>query len=212
MDRIYYSEDYYLDLFIDYAREHNFAYRKDNSLLSTGDNQYWYSPQNNYKSPVFLSLHVELPKSYDKFPYTDSFRYLFDDTLYDHVPTSVELNYLEEINACDCTDGNTSKLMYIQCASCGKATWNIENEEDSLHWSEHDECYYCDGCCTWVETVEDYVHDDDIVDCIDEDDYEFIDAYWDIKQNSNYIEYMGKYYHIDSEYARENLLEKDEQN
>lgn len=211
MDRVYYSKDYYFDLFIDYAQEHKFAYREHNSLLQTGKNQYWYSPQNNYASPLFLSLHVELPKSYYHLPYIDSFRYLFDDTLYDHLPTSVELNYLEEIDACDCTDGDTSRIVYITCDSCGKSTWNVEENENSLHWSDHDECYYCDDCCSWVDAIEDYVHNDDIVDCVDEDNYSFIDARWDIERDSSYIEHEGTYYHINSEYARENLLEKDEQ-
>jgi len=206
MDRVYYSRDWYYDLFIDYAQEHKFAYRANNSLLSTGSNQYWYSPQNNYKSPIFLSLHVELPKSYDRLPYIDSFRYLFDDILYDHLPTSDELNYLEEIDACDCADGETSKLLYITCYSCGKSAWNVEGEENSLYWSDHDGRYYCDDCCSWVEVLEDYIHNDDIVDCVDEDDYSFIDARWDIERDSNYIKHEGTYYHINSEYAQENLV------
>lgn len=206
MDRIYYSKDYYFDLFIDYAREHNFAYRENNSLLSTGNNQYWYSPQNNYASPLFLSLHVELPKSYGLLPYIDSFRYLFNDTLYDHLPTTDELNPLEEIDACDCTDGDTSKIFYNTCSSCGKSAWSVEEDENYLYWSDHDECYYCEDCCSWVCSVEEYVHNDDIVDCVDENDYDFIGARWDIERDAHYIEHEGKYYHINSEYARENLI------
>lgn len=211
MDRIYYSKDYYLDLFIDYAREHKFAYRETNSLLTTGDNQYWYTPQNNYESPLFLSLHVKLSKCYDYFPYIDSFRYLFDGTLYDHLPTSDELNYLDGIDTCDCTDGETGRIIYSTCASCGVSVWDVEGEENALCWSEHDECYYCENCCSWIDVIEDYVYNDDIVDCVDEDNDSFIDARWDIERDSSYIEHEGTYYHINSEYARENLLEKDEQ-
>ena len=40
MDRVYYTEDHMLDIFINYAKEHKWYYRESNSLLDTGDTQY----------------------------------------------------------------------------------------------------------------------------------------------------------------------------
>lgn len=125
---------------------------------------------------------------------------MIDNHLYDCCPN-------DEFWSCDSTDGSILYLTRLTCASCGYGEYcSDDSDPEELFWSSHDECYYCGDCCCWVDVLDDYVHNDDIVDCVDEDDCSFIDARWDIEQNSDYIEHKVTYYHINSEYARENLV------
>ena len=142
MDRVYYTKDHMLDIYINYAKEHKWYYRECNSLLDTGDIQYWYGPNNNYQSPNnwYLKVHIGY---YNYYPYIDSFRYLLDGDLYDYPIFGYE--------SCDCTDGSTSNFSSCCycCDECGAEYWGTEDElPDEIHWSDHDECYYCSGCCT----------------------------------------------------------------
>ena len=192
MDRVYYSRDWYYNLFIDYAHEHKFYHRSDNSLLSTGVDQMWVGPEDNYSTPKRLFLSIQLPKNYDCYPYMDSFRYLMSDNrLYDCCPDD------EECWSCDNTDGSISCLEKLTCASCGHEEYCLAGSDpEELFWSSHDECYYCENCAAWVAEADDYVANEDIVTIWDADGDSFEDAIWNI-QPSKYIEIDGEYYVYD---------------
>lgn len=74
MDRIYYNDDDTYNKFINYAKENEIAFKLKNTYGST---QFTYNGKTrNY------NLYVELDRSrFDSYPYMDTFRYLYNDTL-----------------------------------------------------------------------------------------------------------------------------------
>lgn len=147
MDRIYTCFDHLVDYFISYAKEHKWWIRTDNSLLSTGDNQYWFSPDDNYANVQYRRFSIIIKNEPEKFPYMDSFRYYNPDTL-------TLTNYVIEDGdyaELDRTEGDwevCSRTVWT-CEHCGRTftTYSDEDAPDDLHYSEYDDCWYCDNCC-----------------------------------------------------------------
>ena len=142
LDRVYTCFDYLYNCFIDYAKDHKWIIREDNSLLHTGEEQYWLTPDDDYNSAKHLSLKIQLDHSYEEFPYVDSFRYYNESE-----------NYLTtNIDECalDSTDGDWCRNS-ISCECCGEVYYGYSEDElpDGLHWSEWGDGYYCDNCCYW---------------------------------------------------------------
>ena len=149
LDRIYTCFDYLENCFIDYAKEHGWWIRENNSLLNTGDDQWWCTPDNNYTEPVDTKFRLQINKHYDYFPYVDSFRYFNGvDTLSTH----------SEYSCClDSTDGYYGQCEYI-CEGCGATFYGTEDDiPEGLHWSEWSNGYYCDDCCWYSDGIDDYV-------------------------------------------------------
>lgn len=190
MDRVYYTQDHMLNLFIGYAKEHKWYYREDNSLLDTGDSQYWYGPNDNYQNPNTWNLKINVGY-YTYFPYIDSFRYYLDGDLYDYPVGGCD--------SCDCPDGLTSGSSYCYCCDdCGAEYWENEDEmPDEIHWSYHDECYYCDDCCTWNNYVDDFVLRSDLQDVYVSDDSEIEIPIWELENNSNFVKINESWYSVD---------------
>lgn len=150
LDRIYTCFDYLENCFIDYAKEHGWWIRETNSLLSTGETQWWYTPDDDYKNCTDREFVLELDKGYEYFPYMDSFRYYNGDCkLSTHPVYNVAL---------DSTDGNWDSCEW-ECDQCGRTFYSYSSEEtpDELHWSDWNDCYLCDDCCWYSDGLNDYI-------------------------------------------------------
>lgn len=150
LDRVYTCFDYLYNCFIDYAKENKWIIREDNSLLHTGDEQYWLVPEDNYTTSRHLSFKIKLDKDYEFFPYVDSFRY-YNQTE----------NYLTtELSECalDSTDGDYCRCS-VQCDHCGRTFFGYDDDDlpDELHWSDWSDEYLCDDCCFWSDRLEQYI-------------------------------------------------------
>ena len=150
LDRIYTCFDYLENCFIDYAKEHKWWIRANNSLLSTGEDQEWYSPDDDYTDINTRAFEITLKKSYEYYPYVDSFRYFDGDkTIY---TTNGNGAFV-----LDSTDGEYRGDTYT-CENCGAVFHGYDGDTpDELHWSDWAEAYYCDDCCWFCEGLDDYV-------------------------------------------------------
>lgn len=156
LDRIYTCFDYLENCFIDYAKEQGWWIRENNSLLSTGDDQYWLTPDDNYTSSVRKVFKLTIPKVYDLFPYMDSFRY-YDD--YKELSTC---DIYDSCVALDSTDGTITRPEVFTCACCGNTYTGYNGElPDDIYWSERDQEYYCGDCCWYCYELEDYIPNTD---------------------------------------------------
>ena len=150
LDRIYTCYDYLENCFIDYAREQGWWFRESNSLLSTGDDQGWYSPDDNYESVTYREFKVHLDRRYEYFPYVDSFRYFDGDRI---ISTHCHCSYL----SLDSTDGDFRGESYV-CDNCGDVFYGYDDEmPDGLHYSNWSDAYYCDNCCWYSNGLDDYI-------------------------------------------------------
>jgi hypothetical protein len=153
LDRIYTCFDYLENCFIDYAKERGWWIRENNSLLSTGDEQTWLTPEDNYESVHYKVFHITLKSKYCYFPYMDSFRYYDGDKT---LSTGPEYNY-----ALDSTDGEIRGEEYT-CDNCGSTFFGYDDEvPDGLHYSNYSDAYYCDDCCWYSDGLDDYIPNSD---------------------------------------------------
>lgn len=188
MDRVYYSEDHYLNAFITYAIEHKFYYRENNSLLDNGDDMFWYGPNDDYTTPIKLNLSIDLGMSYYNYPYLDSFRYLDEDnnTLHDC--------YFPGCAYCSETDGSVTRPVVFTCPACGVEVTCYDGETPwNFNYVDYYDEYYCDDCCQYVHSIGEYVPIKDIVQCCDEDGKIYDTAIWEI-DTSEYTYNNGVYY------------------
>ena len=148
LDRIYTCFDYLENCFIDYAKSNKWWIRNDNSLLSTGDEQYWLTPDDDYGYANDREFTIKIPCKYDKVPYMDSFRYYNGNELSTHPNGGFSL---------DSTDGEYRGESYI-CEHCGAEFYGYDGDTpEGLHWSEWGDAYYCDNCCWYSDGLDDYI-------------------------------------------------------
>ena len=188
LDRIYTCFDYLENCFIEYAKEHQWWIRANNSLLNNGDDQYWLSPEDDYATEVSPDFEIHIDHSYDYFPYVDSFRYFNGkDTLSTHDKFNIRLSN---------TDGSYDGECRWVCDHCGAEFWSDYDDEtpDGLHYSEWNDEYYCDDCCWWCEYLDDYISNDDAsVTAHEDEDTEFeVPESWAEEHNYQFID--GEYY------------------
>ena len=149
LDRIYTCFDYLENCFIDYAKEHKWWIRENNSLLSTGDDQGWLTPDDNYENVTYREFTITLKKTPEQFPYVDSFRYFDGDRI---ISTNSSYHC-----ALDSTEGEWRGEVYT-CANCGATYYGYDDETpEELHWSEYDDAYYCNDCCWYSDGLDDYI-------------------------------------------------------
>ena len=150
LDRIYVCYDYLEQCFTDYAKQNKWIIRENNSLLHTGEEQMWLTPDDDYSDAKSIDFSIKLNKRYSYYPYVDSFRYLSED----HLLLTTQLSPV----ALDSTDGGYSGESLV-CDNCGRTFYNCDEDDlpDELHWSEWAECYLCDDCCYWSEYLDDYI-------------------------------------------------------
>ena len=197
MDRIYTCEDYLVNQFIDYARNQKWHYRCDNSLLSDGDYQEWYGPEDNYYSIKQYDLTIELPRVYEFVPYVDSFRY------YNRINNSINTNPERGSCCLSTTDGSYSEddLCTYTCECCGESTLYSE-DEIPCGWvfSEWEDGYLCENCSVYCDGINDYVARTTLTsDAFDENSC--LKTYPDIYlEDSEYFVLIGDtWYHKDCE-------------
>lgn len=153
LDRIYTCFDYLENCFIEYAKEHKWWIRDDNSLLHTGDDQYWYSPDDDYSQCTSREFKITLDKHYDYFPYVDSFRYYDENT--NTISTRSDFEYTASL---DSTDGEIYGRTEYVCEYCGHTELGYDDEApDCMCWSEYDDCWYCEDCCWYSDGLDSYV-------------------------------------------------------
>lgn len=192
MDRVYYTKDHILDVFINYAKEHKWYYREHNSLLDTGDSQCWFGPNDDYQNPNTWNLKIHVGY-YDYYPYIDSFRYFLNGYLYDYP--------IDGYDSCDCTDGSISGSSYCYCCDeCGVEYWGSEDEmPDEIRWSNHDDRYYCYDCCTWNEYVDDYVLKSDLRDVYVSNNSMSKIPIWELENSDYFVKIYESWYSVDCE-------------
>ena len=152
MDRVYVCEDYLEDQFIEYAKTNGWYRRIDNSLLSTGDDQEWYTPSGDVTNKC---LTIKLKDRYDYYPYVDSFRY------FDESNNTISTCDFDGSIPLDSTAGEISGTPWT-CEFCGDIYYSHYDNctPDELAWSEWNGEYLCEHCRTWCEGIDDYVRRD----------------------------------------------------
>lgn len=156
MDRVYTCMDFIEPQFINYAEEHKWHHRENNCLLNSNNSQSWLSPDDNYTSPYTDELKIYLEEKYEYMPYMDSFRY------YDEEENSISTIFKSSAYPLSNTEGyygeDDEDTSIAICEGCGEQEqyW-VEDGPNYLHWSQYDECYYCDRCSTYCTGIYDWV-------------------------------------------------------
>lgn len=103
--------------------------------------------------------------------------------------------------SCDCTDGSTSGSSFCYCCEeCGAEYWGSEDESpDEIHWSDHDDCYYCYDCCTWNEYVCDYVLISDLRDVYVSSNSKEEIPIWKLRNSDSFVKINESWYSVDCE-------------
>ena len=167
MDRIYTCDDYLVNQFIDYAQAQKWCYRQDNSLLSDGDWQGWYGPEDNYSDYHYYDLTIKLSRVYNYMPYVDSFRYYNRDE--NSINTDPDRGNCRLSN----TDGSyeDEDLCTYVCECCGEEDEAPEGElPEGWVYSDWEDAYLCEHCAKYCDGLDEFVsRDTDIVSVIDSD-------------------------------------------
>lgn len=153
MDRIYTTDEYIEEQFIEYAKSNNWYYREYNCLLNSGDIATWMSPDNNYTSSIDLYENIVCPKSYKYYPYIDSFRYFDIDT------NTISTNPAHGNARMDDTQGSYDKCRILVCANCGHSVriWDDDYDDVDFYTCHYLDEMYCSDCCEYNEIISDYV-------------------------------------------------------
>ena len=154
MDRIYTCYDYLVNQFIDYAQSQNWHYRRDNSLLSDGEYQEWYGPEDHYTNAITWDLTIQLDNQYTYMPYVDSFRY------YNRYNNTISTNPDKGTCYLSNTDGSYADedLCTYTCECCGDTARALEDEiPDDWVYSEWEDGYLCEHCSTYCDGLDDYI-------------------------------------------------------
>jgi hypothetical protein len=202
MDRVYVCEDYLEDQFIEYAKTNGWYRRIDNSLLSTGENQEWYTPSGDV---TYECLTIKLKDRYDYYPYVDSFRY------FNEADNTISTCDFDGSIPLDSTDGEIQGTPWT-CDRCGEVYYSRDDETpDDLAWSEWNSEYLCPDCRVWCDGIDDYVNRDvSVVDvlvdrCFETYPLEYVkdnavepDDIEAIGDMDNFIKINGDWYRLDS--------------
>ena len=149
MDRCYYIEDCLLNVFINYAKEHEWLIRDTNGLLSDGESQYFLGPKDNYQNAFEGDFKLVLKRNYKQMPYIDTFRYysISQGCLYTSNKDCTE--------RCSFTDGRFEESSF-ECPFCGAEY----DDGDDVVYSDYDNCDCCTSCATWCDCIESWVVSD----------------------------------------------------
>ena len=154
MDRIYTCYDYLENQFIDYAQNQKWHYRRSNSLLSDGEYQEWYGPEDNYTDYREYDLTIKLDRHYEYMPYVDSFRY------YDEHNNTISTNPYKGNYRLSNTDGSyiEEDLCTYTCECCGD-TASASDDELPVGWvySDWEDGYLCEDCAIYCDGLEEYI-------------------------------------------------------
>ena len=129
MDRVYIINSADIELFIDFAKENGFYYKK-NQTFHTGD-PIMFNGEELERDDSWVTVTLE-NSSFDDYPYMDSLKYLLRED--GKLTTNYNSHYDSELTSTDGGDGS--------CDNCG-GRGNFECEDCS--GSGERECYRCDG-------------------------------------------------------------------
>lgn len=194
MDRIYTCYDYLENQFIDYAQNQKWHYRRSNSLLSDGEYQEWYGPEDNYTDYREYDLTIKLDRHYDYMPYVDSFRY------YDECSNTINTNPCKGNCRLSNTDGSyiEEDLCTYTCECCGD-TARASDDELPAGWvySEWEDGYLCEDCSTYCDGLDDYISvETETVFVIDSNGDQKIYPKSYVEDNSNFCMIKDQWYSI----------------
>ena len=188
LDRVYYIEDALLNVFINYAKERKWYLRESNCLLSDGCDQFFLSPEDDYKESKPINFELKLKRFYSEWPYVDTFRYLDANNL-----TMTTYNRANT-HCCSFTDGNYQDSEEILiCDNCG-CEWC---DEEELVYSEYEGISGCTSCMTYSECMDDWISDENSVQ-VSVDTY-YCDAAceeWLIDHPDEFVKINGVWYSI----------------
>ena len=206
LDRIYTCFDYLENCFIEYAKEHKWWIRQDNSLLYNGSDQYWFSPDDDYKEAVSPLFKIEIGDGYDHFPYVDSFRYYNGcDTIATKDIFSYQLS-----NTDGSYEGQEEEYSWV-CDNCGETFYsNYEDDvPDELHYSDYSDEYYCNDCCWYCDYLDDYIsiNDKAVIAHMDSETRWEVPLSW--VEDNDYEYVNGEYYNRDEFKFRTNDITGD---
>jgi len=104
MDRIYTSHDVNQITFIDYAKKHDWLYKKQ----QTYSNDQYIDPRDNRTHKMAISFRLKENQKYDYYPYTDTLKY-----------------YTPETGRVSCKKGKNRKYKSIQITDTGGGYNNV---------------------------------------------------------------------------------------
>ena len=196
MDRIYTCYDYLENQFIDYAQSQKWHYRRNNCLLSDGDYQEWYGPEDNYTDYREYDLTIQLDRNYTYVPYIDSFRYYNKDN------NTINTSPYKGSYCLSNTDGSYGDDDYTTfvCEHCGA---EIRSHNDDIpfgwHYSEYEDAYLCDDCAVYCSGLDDYVSiGTPTIEAIESNGIKLIYPESYIKEQEDYVCVEGQWYNIDN--------------
>lgn len=194
MDRVYVCMDYLEANFIDYAEQNKWIHRKNQALLSDGEYQWWLGPEDNYKEAFQVDLSINLNVVYPYMPYLDTFRY------YDKESNSIHTNPERgDITLSETEGAYINNYNEYSCARCGRSEdVHIDDEPETLSYSQYEDAWYCEDCCIYCEGIEDFISvDTKVVDVyIDRHETEPYPLAYLEEHSDNFVEIDGKWYSI----------------
>jgi hypothetical protein len=175
MDRVYVSQDYLYDLFIEYAKNNNFWYKRD--YKSMHNKKTFINPEGEVEIRYFK---IYTDTDFEYYPYIDTFQYGGDGYL---------------TNEEGCSD-------YEYCNTDGERNGNgrVYDDIDNCDIDQEDACTITAGesryidCTTHIENIIEingeyyYINDSNVI-CIN-------DIYYD-KNDEDIVEIDCEYYYID---------------
>lgn len=193
MDRIYVTQDYLYDLFVDHAKSNNWWYKQD--YKSMHDRRTFIDSNGQVVSNKYFTIHTDT--EFNSYPYIDTFCYGEEGYL-----TNKDIGEYEYLETSGDRNDPDNGRVYDDIDEC-----DID-EEDSVTITAG-ESRYVDLRTHIDNTVcigDEYYHSDD------SNIIYLHDEWYDI--NSEYIvEINGEYYHVDDcvfdEYNQEDALEDD---
>lgn len=200
LDRVYYIEDALLNVFINYAKERKWYLRESNGLLSDGCDQFFLSPEDDYKESKLINFELKLKRFYSEWPYVDTFRYLDANNL-----TMTTYNRANT-HRCSFTDGNyqDSEEIFI-CDNC-RCEWH---DEEELVYSEYEGISGCTSCMMYSECMDDWISDENSVRvCVDTYYCDAACEEWLIDHPDEFVKINGVWYSI----KHPNVIKDDQEN
>lgn len=153
IDRIYTCYDYLVNSFVEYCESNKYYHLADQCAMGDSHEALWLCPEDGYSKPTSIALYIQLSKVYEFMPYMDSFRYYNADNNYISTCRKTGQIFLSE------TQGEY--ITYYEkrtCSICGYTEWiHIDDTGTMIVHSELENKDMCRNCCTYIESISDFV-------------------------------------------------------
>jgi hypothetical protein len=177
VDRMYVAQDHYYDMFIDYANEQGWMYKKKYKTYQDGMEFILKGEE------IERSYKIFTPTEFKYYPYIDTFRWGCDGWISNDEDSAWSYEY-------NCTSGGREGDNRVECAKSGE--WIDDDDARYIERGQYNGYYlHCDYT-VFVETDGYYYYenDDNIVEVGDS---------WYRRDDSDIIEVDNHYYHRDDE-------------